>query len=74
MSIKLGGQSFDQVEEAIATHPELIQVEEGKLRTQAALNLELNTIRLMQQGRGAVKAIAPTATVEDCLRETLLNW
>ncbi len=27
----------------------------------------------MQQGRGAVNAIAPTITVEDCLRETALN-
>ena len=70
---QLGGQSFDQVQSAIATHPELIQVEKGKFTPQAALNLELNTIRLMQQGREAVNAIAPTATVEAGLEETLLN-
>ena len=73
MSINWGGQSFDELEDAIATHPELIQVEEGKFTTQAALNLELNTIRLMQRGRGAVEPIASSATVEDCLGETLLN-
>ena len=70
---QLGGQSFDEIQGEIATHPELIQAEEGKFTTQAALNLELNTIRLMQQGRGAVGPIASTATVEDYLRETSLN-
>ena len=70
---QLGGQSFDALEGAIATHPELIQVEADKFTTQAALNLELNTIRLMQQGQGAVGPIASTVTVEDCLRETSLN-
>ena len=61
------------MEDAIATHSELIQVEKDKFTTQAALNLELNTIRLMQRGRGAVEPIASSATVEDCLGETLLN-
>ncbi len=70
---QLGGQSFDELEDAIATHPKLIQVEAGKFTTQAALNLELDTIRLMQQGKGAVESIAPTAMVEAGLRETSLN-
>ena len=37
---------------------ELIKVEEQTFTTQAAINLELNTIRLMQQGRGKVEPLA----------------
>ena len=47
---QLGQARFDEIEVAIASHLELIRVEEGKFTTQSALNLELNTLRLMQQG------------------------
>ena len=52
---------------AIADSPELIRVADGKFTTQTALNLELNTIRLMQQGRGKVGAIVPIGTRLDGL-------
>jgi conjugative relaxase-like TrwC/TraI family protein len=62
----LGELSFDQVQEAIARNPELIQVAPGKFTTQSAINLELNTIRLMQQSRGQMKpVIRPTASDSD---------
>ena len=62
----LGEQSWEELEDAIAqaltgqfaTNPQLIKVEEQKFTTQAAINLELNTIRLMQQGRGKVDPLA----------------
>ena len=54
----LGEQSWEELEGAIATNPQLIKVEEQKFTTQAAINLELNTIRLMQQGRGKVEPLA----------------
>ncbi|MFG6093898.1 MobF family relaxase [Leptothoe sp. ISB3NOV94-8A] len=54
----LGEQSWEELEGAISTNSELIKVEEQKFTTQAALNLELNTIRLMQQGRGNVEPLA----------------
>ncbi|MEA5464970.1 MobF family relaxase [Leptothoe sp. PORK10 BA2] len=62
----LGEQNWDDLEGAIATNPELIKVEEQKFTTQAAINLELNTIRLMQQGRGKVEPLAfPESLVRD---------
>ena len=60
------------MQSAIATHPELIQVEKDKFTTQAALNMELNTIRLMQQGQGAVGPIA-TERLESALVGALLS-
>ncbi len=53
----LGEISFDEVQSAIAHSPELIQVALDKFTTQAAINLELNTIRLMQQGRGQMNPV-----------------
>ncbi|MEO1296647.1 MAG: AAA family ATPase [Cyanobacteria bacterium J06636_16] len=70
---QLGQARFEAIEEAISAHPELIRVEEGKFTTQAALNLELNTLRLMQQGQGAVNEIANAAIVRDYLTPTSLN-
>ena len=49
---QLGATNFDAIEQAIAESPELLRVEDGKFTTQAALNLELNTIRLMPARTG----------------------
>ena len=56
----IGELSVAELESAIAHHAELITVDEdkGKVTTQTALQLELATIRLMQQGKGQVSAIA----------------
>ena len=70
---QLGQAGFDEIEGAIASHPKLICIEEGKFTTQAALNLELDTLRLMQQGQGAVNEIANTAIVQNDLTQTSLN-
>ncbi len=70
---QLGQARLEEIAEAIASHPELIRIEEDKFTTQAALNLELNTLRLMQQGQGAVKAITNAAIVHDYLTATSLN-
>ncbi|MEO0375487.1 MAG: MobF family relaxase, partial [Cyanobacteria bacterium P01_A01_bin.17] len=70
---QLGQSGFDEIEAAIAAHPELIRVEEGKFTTQAALKLELNTLRLMQRGRGSVSKIANAAIVNDHLAQTSMN-
>jgi len=66
----LGEQTWEELEGAISTNPELIKVEEQKFTTQAAINLELNTIRLMQQGRGNVK---PLAFSESWVRDSTLT-
>ncbi|WP_052050821.1 MobF family relaxase [Leptolyngbya sp. KIOST-1] len=70
---ELGMQGFEAIEEAIADSLELIKVVDGKLTTQTALNLELNTIRLMQQGQGQVSAIVPNGTQLDDLVTHSLN-
>ena len=61
----IGELSIAELQQMIASHPELLTVDEekGKVTTQTALQLELSTIRLMQQGQGQVSMIAPTKTV-----------
>ncbi len=70
---EFGVQGFEAIEGAITHSPELIRVADGKLTTQTALNLELNTIRLMQQGRGQVAAIVPSGTQVGSLVSHSLN-
>jgi conjugative relaxase-like TrwC/TraI family protein len=59
----LGEQSFEQLERAIAHNEELIQIDDNKYTTQSALSLELNTIRLMQNRKEQVSAIATIGRV-----------
>ena len=66
----LGEQSWEELEGAISTNSELIRVEEQKFTTQAAINLELNTIRLMQQGR---KRVEPLAFSESLVSDSILT-
>ena len=63
----IGELSVAELESAIANHAELITVDEdkGKVTTQTALQLELATIRLMQQGKGQVSAIASDDAIAD---------
>ncbi|PSN16120.1 conjugative relaxase domain protein, TrwC/TraI family [filamentous cyanobacterium CCT1] len=70
---ELGAQGFEAIEGAIAHSPELIRVADGKFTTQTALNLELKTICLMQQGRGQVAAIVPNGAQLDNLVSHTLN-
>ena len=70
---ELGVQGFEAIEGAINHSPELIRVADGKFTTQAALNLELNTIRLMQQGQGQAGAIVPSGTQLNNLVSHSLN-
>ncbi|MEL7357885.1 MAG: MobF family relaxase [Cyanobacteria bacterium J06560_6] len=61
---QLGQQSFDQLQAAIEGSPELIRIDETRMTTQAAIRLELETIRLMQAGQGQVKEIALPEEIE----------
>lgn len=54
----LGQQRFEAWQQAIAHNAELIEVGDGNYTTQAAWNLELDTVRFMQAGKGQVSAIA----------------
>jgi conjugative relaxase-like TrwC/TraI family protein len=69
----LGEQSFEQLERAIAHNDELIRVDDSKYTTQSALNLELNTIRLMQDGKGNVREIAAIEPVKAHLENKSLT-
>lgn len=72
------GRPFDvtQLEPAIKESNELIRIAFAngmRFTTEAALQRELATIRLMQQGQGSVQAIAPLEVVECSLEKTTLN-
>ena len=71
----LGELSITELQQAIASHPELLSVDEakGKVTTESALQLELATIRLMQQGQGQVSAIAPAETVATHIKPSKLS-
>jgi TrwC relaxase len=53
----LGAQSFRELSEGIDHQAQLIRVTGGKYTTETALHLELETIRLMQEGKGQVAPI-----------------
>jgi conjugative relaxase-like TrwC/TraI family protein len=64
---QLGQQSFDQLQQAISLSLELVQIDESRLTTQAAIRLELETIRLMREGQGQVGAITSSADIDEQL-------
>ena len=69
-------RDVSHLEPSIKEHPELICIPEQKgvrFTTQAALQRELATISLMQQGQGAVAAINNSQTVKEDLAKTTLN-
>ena len=65
----IGELSMMELQQAIASHPELLTVDEdkGKVTTESALQLELSTIRLMQQGQGQVGEIASAGAIATSL-------
>lgn len=67
----LGQQSFADLQQAIQESQELIQAEPltDKYTTQTAIQRELETIRLMQAGKGKVAAIAESLEVARCLAD-----
>jgi conjugative relaxase-like TrwC/TraI family protein len=69
----LGEYRFDDIDCAIDEHEELIRVEPGKYTTQSALNLELETIRLMDLGRGQVTQIATVEAIDRYLENKHLT-
>ncbi|MGP1385378.1 MAG: MobF family relaxase [Thainema sp.] len=60
----LGQQFFDDVQQFFDADPEVIRTADQRLTTQAAVLRELDTIRLMLDGRGQVSAIADSAFVQ----------
>jgi conjugative relaxase-like TrwC/TraI family protein len=69
----LGEQPFNELEAAIAQSSDLIQIDKLRYTTQSALQLELNTIRLMQQGQGKLEAIAPADQIQSYLENKNLT-
>jgi hypothetical protein len=68
LSTNWASQGFDAYRGGDRPQPRTAsRVEDNKFTTQAALNLELSTIRLMQQGRGQVEAIVPSSTLAESL-------
>jgi conjugative relaxase-like TrwC/TraI family protein len=69
----LGEQPFNELAAAIAQSSDLIQIDRQRYTTQSALHLELNTIRLMQQGQGELEAIAPDDQIQSYLENKNLT-
>jgi len=66
--------SISQLEQAIPQHPELIKTYDGRrYTTQTALARELATIKLMQQGKGKLEAIATSETIDSYLADKSLT-
>ncbi|MGB3296477.1 MAG: MobF family relaxase, partial [Phormidesmis sp.] len=70
---QLGQTSFDQLQQDIESNPELVRIDENRVTTQAAIRLELETIRLMREGQGQVNEIAPLSQVDERLTDTSLT-
>ncbi|MEO1635608.1 MAG: AAA family ATPase, partial [Cyanobacteria bacterium J06631_9] len=68
---QLGQMSFEQLQQDIARNVELVQLDDKRVTTQMAIRLELETIRLMREGKGAVAAISYRSEVEQQISESL---
>ncbi|MEL6882529.1 MAG: AAA family ATPase, partial [Cyanobacteria bacterium J06607_10] len=68
---RLGQKSFDQLQWAIEDCAELVQIDENRMTTQAAIQLELETIRLMSEGQKSVAPIVAIPHIEQQLSESL---
>ncbi|MEM8502409.1 MAG: MobF family relaxase [Cyanobacteria bacterium P01_D01_bin.1] len=68
---QLGKASFDQLQQAIEKSLELVRIDENRMTTQAAIQLELETIRLMHEGQESVEPIALLPEVERQLSDSL---
>jgi conjugative relaxase-like TrwC/TraI family protein len=68
----LGQQSFANLERAIVQNPELLRTDprHDQYTTQTAVYRELETIRLMQQGKGMVKSIATFDEVDKLMERS----
>ncbi|MEM6433701.1 MAG: AAA family ATPase, partial [Cyanobacteria bacterium P01_D01_bin.115] len=67
----LGQQQFKNIQQSIVETNQLISVDplKDKVTTQIAIQRELETIRLMQRGKGKVKAIASQPEIEQWLKQ-----
>ncbi|CAA9395272.1 hypothetical protein AVDCRST_MAG94-5622, partial [uncultured Leptolyngbya sp.] len=59
--------NYADLQQAIAQSPELIQTFDERYTTQKALDRELATLQLMQQGKGQMEAISTLESVEAVL-------
>ncbi|MEL6606050.1 MAG: MobF family relaxase [Cyanobacteria bacterium J06614_10] len=69
---RLGQKSFDQLQRAIEECAELLRIDENRMTTQVAIQLELETIRLMREGQKIVEPIASLPQIERQLSESLM--
>lgn len=65
--------SYAELEQAIASDPFLIPTFDGRFTTTAAVERELSTIELMQQGRSQMESVASPQTVNDYLSNLTLT-
>ncbi|MEM9904159.1 MAG: MobF family relaxase [Cyanobacteria bacterium P01_D01_bin.44] len=65
----LGQQHFEDLEQTLDHDPNVIHTPDQRLTTQAAVLRELDTIRMVLDGRGKVGAVAATTLVDEFLKD-----
>ena len=65
----LGQQLFGDLEQTLDHDPQVIHTPDQRITTQAAVLRELDTIRMVLEGRGTVGAIASTTLVDEFLKD-----
>ncbi|MEL7329646.1 MAG: MobF family relaxase, partial [Cyanobacteria bacterium J06559_1] len=68
---QLGQVSFDQLQQDIASSTELVQLDDKRMTTQTAIQLELETIRLMHEGKGTTEAMSSPTQIEQQISDSL---
>ena len=65
----LGQQLFGDLEQTLDHDPQVIHTPDQRITTQAAVMRELDTIRMVLEGRGTVGAVASTTLVDEFLKD-----
>jgi conjugative relaxase-like TrwC/TraI family protein len=70
---EIGNYSWKDIQQSIADNKNLLKAKENEYTTKAALNRELDSIRLVKGGKESQRAIATPETVESYLAEKELT-
>jgi conjugative relaxase-like TrwC/TraI family protein len=70
---EIGNYSWNEIQQSIAKNKNLLKAKENEYTTLAALNRELDSIRLVKGGKESQRAIATPETVESYLEEKELT-
>ena len=70
---EIGNYSWRDLQKSIDQNQNLLQAKDNQYTTLKALNRELDTIRMVNQGKGTVKPIATPSTIQEQLKDKELT-